>query len=143
MRRITLSVQFSDFDPALRQTSFHAAKAADDEFIPSAGVYRGISTGFFVCPRCLSDNKRSLMVDEARGYRCPVCEGYFSDQGKERAALRQRSRKLLIALMVSRLGIESRTCRLRVHGWLSSRVQPLRFSQQLAKLVSAYVRRFY
>jgi Endodeoxyribonuclease RusA len=74
-----------DFDAALRQASLDAAKVSEDEFIPSAGVYREKSTGFYVCPRCLADNKRSRMTEEPRAYRCPVCEGYFPDSEKQKA----------------------------------------------------------
>lgn len=71
-----------DFDAALRNAALNAARAAEDEFVPSAGVYRETSTGFYVCPRCRSDNKRSLMMNEANGFRCPVCASYFADQAR-------------------------------------------------------------
>ena len=76
-----------DFDAALRKASLNAAKATEDEFIPSAGVYRETSSGHYVCPRCLADTKRSLLVNEKHGFRCPVCSGYFADQDRPERAM--------------------------------------------------------
>jgi hypothetical protein len=77
------------FDAALRDATLNAAKAAEDDFIPSAGVYRELSTGHYVCPRCRSNNKRSLLVEEKTGFTCPVCTGYFLD--RDRAAKADRA----------------------------------------------------
>ena len=53
-----------------------------DEFVPSAGVYREIATGYYVCPRCRADDKRSLLVNGSNGFSCPVCTGYFRDTAR-------------------------------------------------------------
>lgn len=67
-------------DEAYRRSALDASKLARDEFVPSAGVYRDPETGHHVCPRCRSDNKRSLLVEGNRGFSCPVCSGYFVDK---------------------------------------------------------------
>ena len=81
-----------DFDTALRQATLNAAKATEDEFVPSTGIYREPSTGHFVCPRCRSENKRSLLVEGKCGFTCPVCSGFFRD--RERAAEADRAQDL-------------------------------------------------
>lgn len=76
-------------DAELREATLNVAKATEDEFLPTAGVYREPSTGYYVCPRCRSDNKRSLLVAGDRGFTCPVCTGYFHEH--ERAARTERA----------------------------------------------------
>lgn len=72
-----------DFNNALAEATSAAARASEDEFVPSAGVYREPSTGHYVCPRCRADNKRSLLVNGREGFSCPVCSGYFHDNARE------------------------------------------------------------
>ena len=74
-----------NFNAALRDATLNAAKESQDEFIPTAGVYREPSTGYFVCPRCRGNNKRSLLVEGKEGYHCPVCTGFFGDSAKRKA----------------------------------------------------------
>lgn len=74
------------FDTALRDLAVNTASGTEDEFVQSAGVYRDPSTGYYVCPRCRSDRKRSLLVEGERGFSCPVCSGYFPDHDREAKA---------------------------------------------------------
>ena len=82
------------FDTALRDAAVAAAKGAEDKLITSSGVYREPSTGYFVCPRCRSDGKRSYLVEGERGYSCPVCSGYFVDRELSERANRETDRVL-------------------------------------------------
>jgi Holliday junction resolvase RusA-like endonuclease len=66
-----------DFDAQMS-----AARTGEDEFVPSAGVYREKSSGHHVCPRCRSNNKRALLVVGTGGFSCPVCTGYFPDRAR-------------------------------------------------------------
>jgi Holliday junction resolvase RusA-like endonuclease len=71
-----------EYEARLRQGALDAAAAAlaeRDEFVESAGVYREPSSGWYVCPRCRAEKKRSLLVKGERGFTCPVCTGYFRD----------------------------------------------------------------
>jgi Holliday junction resolvase RusA-like endonuclease len=68
------------FDQALRDAAVSAAKATEDELVTTAGVYREPSTGYYVCPRCRSEKKRSYLVEGNSGFSCPVCSGYFKDK---------------------------------------------------------------
>lgn len=74
-----------DFEARLRRSQQEAAAealAGEDEFIESAGVYREPRSGWYVCPRCRAEKKRSLLVNGNHGFTCPVCSGYFKDQAR-------------------------------------------------------------
>ena len=77
-----------EFNEALRATTTPTPVASDEEFLPHAGVYRELSTGFFICPRCKGEGKRSLMVEGRHGFTCPVCTGFFTDDSKPKASNR-------------------------------------------------------
>ena len=71
-----------DFEAQLQRARQAAAQVADEEYIDSAGGYRERGSGYYVCPRCRGDNKRSLLVNGDRGFTCPVCTGYFPDHAR-------------------------------------------------------------
>ncbi|MBI3400633.1 MAG: hypothetical protein HY048_04360 [Acidobacteria bacterium] len=48
-------------------------------FLREIGVYFDPTNRLHVCPRCLSDGKRSFLKDGSRGFSCTVCGQYFVD----------------------------------------------------------------
>ena len=48
-------------------------------FLEDKGVYQERKSGFHVCPRCLADNKVSLLKDEQHAFRCLVCRQFYDD----------------------------------------------------------------
>ena len=50
-------------------------------FIEDVGVFVDLKTRLHVCPRCLSEKKRSFLKNGQQGFSCTVCTGYFSRLG--------------------------------------------------------------
>ncbi len=51
-------------------------------FNQSTGTHVDASTGTHYCTRCLSENKRSPLKNEAHGWRCMVCGKSFDDPSR-------------------------------------------------------------
>lgn len=58
---------------------FRKQKLTFDE---AKGVYLDRKSGFHVCPKCLSEEKTSLLRNEDYAYRCPVCDKYYPDPAR-------------------------------------------------------------
>lgn len=53
-------------------------------FVEDVGVFLELKTKLHVCPRCLSEKKRSFLKNENHGFRCTTCSGYFDDPKRRR-----------------------------------------------------------
>ncbi len=51
-------------------------------FNKATGTYTDPSTGDHYCTRCFSENKRSPLKDEVRGWHCMVCDKDFLDPAR-------------------------------------------------------------
>jgi Holliday junction resolvase RusA-like endonuclease len=72
--------------PASTDLAARAPETPEDEFVPSSGVYRDLSSGNYLCPRCRGEHKRSLLVNGKTGFSCPVCSGFFLDHDRKAKA---------------------------------------------------------
>ena len=62
------------------------------EFNQSTGTHVDASTGTHYCTRCLSNNKRSPLKDEVRGWHCMVCDQDFLDPARPPPVIRRTRR---------------------------------------------------
>ena len=56
-------------------------------FNKATGTYTDPSTGDHYCARCFSENKRSPLKDEVRGWHCMVCDKDFLDPARPPPAI--------------------------------------------------------
>jgi hypothetical protein len=51
-------------------------------FQPRTGLYLEASSGIHYCPKCLAKEKRHPLTDEEWGWRCHVCDAFYSNPDK-------------------------------------------------------------
>ena len=65
-----------------RVAQLTSSSTKDLVFDKATGTYTDLSTGDHYCTRCFSENKRSPLKDEVRGWHCMVCDTDYLDPAR-------------------------------------------------------------